>query len=40
MTAYLLRDADWDDNKAHDREQDWPGPSLSGLGEALPLLGL
>jgi putative hydrolase of the HAD superfamily len=40
MTAYLLRDADWDDNKAHDREQDWPGPSLSSLGEALPLLGL
>jgi putative hydrolase of the HAD superfamily len=40
MTAYLLRDAGWDDAKARRRERDWPGPSLSRLPEVLPLLGL
>lgn len=40
MTAYLLRDRDWDDNQVHDREESWPGPTLSSLLEVLPLLQL
>jgi putative hydrolase of the HAD superfamily len=40
MTAYLLRDAGWQDGKARDREKEWPGPALSALAEVLPVLGL
>jgi putative hydrolase of the HAD superfamily len=35
MTAAMLRADDWADNDAHSREDDWPGPFLNSLTEAL-----
>ncbi|MGP3915222.1 HAD family hydrolase [Nonomuraea sp. 10N515B] len=39
MQAFMLRAADWADNDAHTREDDWPGPFLSTLADALTLVG-
>ncbi|MFE5209951.1 HAD family hydrolase [Streptomyces sp. NPDC056600] len=38
MRAFMLRAADWADNDAHAREDDWPGPALSTLTEVLTLV--
>ncbi|WP_067186759.1 HAD family hydrolase [Microtetraspora niveoalba] len=38
MRAVMLRADDWWDNYAHSREDDWPGPYLSSLKEALGLV--
>jgi putative hydrolase of the HAD superfamily len=37
MRAYMLRAADWADNDAHAREDDWSGPAVSTLGDVLTL---
>ena len=38
MRAYMLKAADWAENNAHSREDDWAGPTLGSLGEVLSLL--
>jgi hypothetical protein len=38
MRAIMLRAADWSDNDAHTREDDWVGPSLPSLTAVLSLL--
>jgi putative hydrolase of the HAD superfamily len=38
MRAYMLRATDWADNDAHQREDDWPGPTLPSLTAVLPLV--
>lgn len=38
MRAIMLRAADWSDNDAHTREDDWAGPSLPSLTAVLSLL--
>ncbi|MFD7643579.1 HAD family hydrolase [Kitasatospora sp. NPDC059795] len=38
MRAFMLRAADWADNDAHSREDDWSGPSLPSLSDVLSLL--
>jgi putative hydrolase of the HAD superfamily len=37
MRAFMLRAADWADNDAHAREDDWTGPSLAALADVLSL---
>ena len=38
MHAYQLKAADWAENNAHSREDDWAGPTLDSLGDVLSLL--
>ncbi|MET7454358.1 HAD family hydrolase [Streptomyces sp. NPDC005574] len=38
MRAFMLRAADWADNDAHAREDDWPGPAVSSLADVLRLV--
>jgi len=38
MRAFMLRAADWADNDAHPREDDWTGPALPSLTSVLALL--
>lgn len=38
MQAYMLRAADWADNDAHAREDNWAGPFLPSLTDVLSLL--
>ena len=38
MRAYMLRASDWSDNDAHQREDDWPGPTLPSLTAVLALV--
>ncbi|WP_328974338.1 HAD family hydrolase [Streptomyces canus] len=38
MQAYMLRAADWADNDAHAREDNWAGPFLPSLTDILSLL--
>ncbi|MEV5383613.1 HAD family hydrolase [Streptomyces sp. NPDC052721] len=38
MQAFMLRAADWADNDAHAREDDWPGPALPTLADVLSLV--
>jgi putative hydrolase of the HAD superfamily len=37
MRAFMLRAAGWADNDAC-RRKDWSGPSVSALGDVLPLV--
>jgi len=39
MAAYMLRADDWGDNRAHNREDGWPGPYLATLADVPALLG-
>ncbi|MFC8435819.1 HAD family hydrolase [Streptomyces sp. NPDC057253] len=38
MRAFLLAATDWGDNDAHQREDDWAGPSVSALSEVPALV--
>lgn len=38
MQAFMLRAADWADNDAHAREDDWPGPFVSALADVPALV--
>jgi putative hydrolase of the HAD superfamily len=38
MQAFMLRAADWADNDAYAREDNWPGPALLSLTDVLTLV--